>query len=198
MTGRFLRVSGFPVSIGGNPNEILLAFDIDANAWIWASGQMQQTSLESWNSPGSAVTVGALSTGASITGNTPTVVLETGSADKKFVLSSTGQAPTLHPRWVDASNFVAWNPQLTGSTGRLRTRTAGSNTDETSAALYSSATNWGIEVIGNTINMYGNGVLVATRTVTAHASSTKAAIGHQNASGTVTVTRLQDGTIQFV
>jgi hypothetical protein len=201
MTGRFLNVGGVATDLGGGGGstaELLVAFDVDAAAWMWASGELAQVEIASWNSPGSAIGVALAAGGLSLTGNTATVVVESGAADKAFALASTGVAPMLFPRWVDSNNFVAWNPQVSGSTGRLRVRTAGANTDETAAGLYSAATNWGVEVVGNTVNLYGDGALVATRTVTAHASTTKAAFGHQGTSGTVTLGRVQNGTVALL
>lgn len=196
--GRFLNVGGSAVSIGGGGgSETILAYDYDVGAWRWASGALGHDSIVDW-STGSTVALALGSTGVSLTGATPMVILATGATDKSLVMASTGTPPALMPRWVDSSNFVLWNPQLTGSTGRLRSRSGGVNTDETSATLYSSASNWGFQLVGNTLNLYGNGSLVATRTITAHASSTKAAIGHQSSSGSVTITRLQNGTVVFV
>lgn len=194
MTGRFLNVGGSPVSIGGGTPQLgLIAFD--GNTGVAASGSFRFKEVISWAGAVGSAAGQADTDGFLLSGNTPTLILETSAADKAFAFDVTGVAPMVMVRWLDPSNFIAWNPLFDATNGRFRVRTAGVNTDETIPGLRSNAGYWGVEVVGNTINMYGDGVLVASRTSSLHASATKAGIGHQSTSGTAKITRLKNGTV---
>lgn len=195
VTGRFLNVAGSAVDLGGGGVTVssLIGFEETSGNWAAPVWNLASPGIGSWFSTSTAMTLTTDSAGLTITGNTGAIYLTSGSGDRKFAVRYSSGLGVLFPRWVSSASYVSWTPNLDGTNGRFRIRNGGANTDETAASLFASANEYGVEVIGNTINFYAAGALIASRSTATHSTATAIAFGNSNTTGSIKIERFKAG-----